>query len=358
MKQIDGYTHHPGSHCESGTVCNLLAHARVELSEPMAFGVGSGPLFYYLFFSKGPSGMPMVALRNMPGKIFEQVAKLTGIGFAAKQYRTARKAMAKADALIDRGTPVAAQVEMFRMKYLPEFMRVRAPFHFIALCGRSATHYAVSDPYHAQVNPLSRDDLEAAWETHAPMAKDNLLVHVSKVPRRIDWRRAALKAVRMTCRNMLLPSGIDRLFFFVGTAGMRTFARRLREWPTRYRGVKLREGMLFHAIGFEDQGTGGGAFRLMYGAFLQELSRLCASPALGELADRYIAHGRDWRRASRRIVELARPIPLEDDAYEGWAASHGDELRAGLAELSDTFLRFADVEAAFFRDLRRATARL
>jgi len=358
MKLVERYAHQPGSHCESGTVRNLLRHAGVEVSEPMVFALGSGPAFYYLFFLKGPSTFPLVALRNTPGSIFKRVSKLCGVELYFKQFSSARKAMRKADKLIDRGVPVAAQVEMFRMKYLPDPMRVRAPFHFVALVGRDAERYAVSDPYHLSVNELERADLEAAWETHAPMAKDNLLVYVRKVPARIDWRRAAIEAMRQTCSTMLLPPGVDRLFFFVGVQGMRTFARQMRRWPARYRGVRLREGILFHAVGFEDQGTGGGAFRLMYGAFLQEAAELLRSPALGELANRFIAHGKDWRKASRAFVELARPIPLEDGQYDAWHAEHSRELQAALDGLAERFLGFADFEADFFRDLRKALSGL
>jgi hypothetical protein len=358
MKPIETYVHQIGSHCESGTVRNLLKHAGIEASEPMVFALGSGPAFYYLFFVKGPSTMPLVGLRNTPGSIFKRIGKLCGIQWSSRQCSTARQAMAKADALIDRGVAVAAQVEMFRMKYLPEFLRVRAPFHFVALVGRDASSYAVSDPYHATVSILARDDLEAAWETHAPMAKDNLLIYLRKAPTRIDWRRASIAAMRHSCRTMLLPPGIGRLFFFVGVQGIRTFARQMRQWSTRYRGVRLREGLLFQAVGFEDQGTGGGAFRLMYGAFLQEAAELVPSSALRELSERYIEHGRQWRKASRQIVELARPIPMDEGQYDEWHRQHGRDLDAGLGALAARFEGFAEVEARFFRDLRRVVARL
>jgi hypothetical protein len=358
MHTVPNFEHLVGSHCESGTARNLLKHAGVDVSEPMAFGVGSGPAFYYLFFVKGPSRLPLIGLRNTPGGIIKNLGKRCGVDFFVKQFRTTRAAMAAADRLLDRGTPVAAQVEMFRMKYLPSHMRVHAPFHFIALAGRDGDRYSVSDPYHSTLNPLDRADLEAGWETNAPMAKDNLLVYVRRVPGRIDWKRAARTAIRATCREMLIPRGIDRIFFFVGPAGIRTYAKAMRRWTKRYRGVELREGVLFNAVGFEDQGTGGGAFRLMYGAFLQEVADLFGSRALGEIADRCIEHGRTWRRASRRLVELARPIPMEDELYEDWFTSHGRELEQGLAELAGRFDGFAELETRLFGDLRRVASDL
>ena len=357
---IPGYAHQVGSHCESGSLRNLLAHAGTPISEAMAFGVGSGIHFYYLFPVRGPAVFPLVALRNKPSQLFRGFGRRTGVAVSVRQARTTTQALAEAERLVDAGTPVAIKVDMFHMRYLPAFLRVHAPFHFIVLVGHAGETWSVSDPYFQTVAPLAREDLVAAWATHAPMAKDNLLAHVAPSPpgrrgpdaaRAIDWHRAVKSAIGACCRAMLLPPLVRRLLFFVGVEGIRTYAKEMRRWPDRYRGCTLREGMLFQAIGFEDQGTGGGAFRLMYGAFLHEAAELFGSPALGELAERVIAHGREWRKASRRIIVLARGIPIDDAAYPGWEATHRGDFRAELASIADQFAAFADVEAGIFGDL-------
>jgi hypothetical protein len=358
MKTIEGYRHEVASHCESGSIRNLLRFAGLTTSEPMVFGLGSGALFYYLFFVKGIGRWPLIGIRNTPGAIAKNVRKLCGVDLEMRQYPSAREGMAAADRLLDSGTPVAAVVDMFYMKYLPSFLRHHAPLHFIVLLGQDERSYAVSDPYFEQVATLDRVDFEAAWETHAPLAKDNLLVHVRSVPPSVDWRRAALRAIRRTCNAMVLPPLVRRLFFFVGVEGMRKFAREMLRWPDRFQGRALREGIMFNALGFEDQGTGGAAFRLMYGEFLREVAELFQSAELHELSRRIITHGREWRAASRKLIVLARQIPLPEEEYTDWYATHGAAFRAGLAELSRTWLAFADTEQAFYRDLRRAAARL
>jgi hypothetical protein len=157
---------------------------------------------------------------------------------------------------------------------------------------------------------------------------------------------------------MLLPPVVSRMFWFVGIQGMRTFAKKLRAWPTTYRGVRLREGMIFNAIAFEDQGTGGAAFRLMYGAFLKEIGALYGAAELDELSARIIEHGREWRTVSRQIVVLAKTLPMNDAEYDDWHASKGKELAAGLDEVARRFEGFADFEARFFGDLRTAIGRV
>ncbi len=358
IPRVPGFEHRVASHCESGSLRNLLGHAGVEVSEAMVFGIGSGPAFYYLFFTKGPSTFPLVGIRNPPGSILRNVARLTGVEVRVEQPRTTSKALARAESLLLAGTPVAASVEMFRMRYLPDFMRVHAPFHFVVLLGREGERFAVSDPYHPEVAGLDREDLVEAWATGARMARDNLMCHVGRVPAAIDWRRASLRAIRRTCRAMVLPPGVGSLFWFVGVEGMRTYARRIRDWPARHRGVRLREGILFNAVGFEDQGTGGAAFRLMYAAFLQEVADLARAPALAEIAERFVAHGRRWRGVSRRMVVLGRMVPMQEEAFDDWLRERGAELNAGLAEVSESFREFADVEEALFRALEAEAARL
>jgi hypothetical protein len=358
MKLVENYRHHIGSHCESGSLRNLLGHAGLTVSEQLVFGIGSGIAFVYVFFVKGPSTFPLIGLRNRPSRIVRRFSRLCGLDVSQERFKTVREARERADALLEANLPAAISVDMFYMKYLPPFLRVHAPAHFIVLVGRDDRGYAVSDPYSEELGILAVEDLEAAWETHASMAVDNLVCHVRSVPQTVDFRTAAKTAIRSTCRGMLLPPVIRRLVPFVGIQGMRMYARKIREWPARYRGSVLREGIMFNAVTFEDQGTGGGAFRLMYGAFLQELSAMFRSPALDELAERLIAHGQDWRRLSRQFVVLGRRIPMDNAQYDDWFAREGKELQEGLNELSARFLAKADFEERFFNDLLKTVSQL
>ncbi|NOZ01884.1 MAG: BtrH N-terminal domain-containing protein [Deltaproteobacteria bacterium] len=358
MKAIDGYEHKVASHCETGTLRNLVSFAGMDISEPMVFGIGSGPMFIYLFFAKGPSTLPLIGLRNRPANIFKFVGKLCGIDFRYEKFKNPGAALSRANEWIDRGVPVGVSVDMFYMKYLPIFLRVHAPSHFIVLVGRDDGAYMVSDPYNSELGRLDREDLEAAMDTHAPLARDNFLITVRGIPDGVDWKHAAKKAMKKTVKVMLMPPGIRRLVPFMGIQGMKLYARKVRQWPDRYQGVVLREGILFNAVGFEDQGTGGGAFRLMYGAFLQEAAGLFGSTELEGLAERMIEHGQDWRRLSRKLIEIGKQVPLNDDEYPRWLETHGEGMRSALHEVSERFLEKAAFEERFFKDLDKVVARL
>jgi hypothetical protein len=354
------YTHKIGSHCESGSMRNVLNHAGIDISEPMVFGLGSGVSFYYLFFVKGPSGFPMVALRTPPGAIVKNIARNLGYRFYRKSFRSQDEGLSAIDRLLADNRPVALSVDMFYMKYLPSFLHIHAPFHFIVAVGRNKDSFAVSDPYHATIGELHVDDLKAAWQTGAPMTKDNFLFYLDEQNPKPhpDLRKVARAAILKTCRNMVPPPIINKLLFFAGIEGMRTFANKIPTWPDTYEGVRLREGILFNAVTFEDQGTGGGAFRLMYGAFLQEVAALFDFTALRKAADELITHGHRWKDVSRQFIRVGKLVPMDNNAYAAWKKDNEPKLREGLAGLRDEFLKLADFEYGFFKELRRIVSSL
>ena len=358
MGTITSYRHQIAAHCETGSTRNVFAHAGLALSEPMVFGLGSGPAFFYLFFTKTPGRFPFLALRNEPGKVLENSVRLLGVDCFRRRYGSAREAMDAANRLIDEGTPVVACVDMFYMKYLPSFLHVHAPFHFIVLVGRDGDEYLVSDPYHEELGRLAAEDLAIAWDTRAPFSKRNLLAYVRKAPETYNLRQIATTAIRRTCRGMVLPPLVRKAFFFVGVEGMRTLARKIPRWSREYRGVVLREGVMYTAVGFEDQGTGGGAFRLMYGAFLQELGAALGSPRLEELAAEMIAHGQTWRRLSGEFIAVGRRVPLAEGAFDDFWAANAVSFEAALGDLGARFAALADFEAGFFVRLKDAVADL
>lgn len=358
MKSVPGFEHRIAVHCESGSLQNLLRHAGVTVSEPMIFGIGSGALFYYLWWARGPAKLPLIGVRNPPGDIWRNVRKLCGVDLFTGKLPNVEAALAKANELIDAGIPCTATVDMFRMRYLPGFLRVHAPFHFVILIGRDGDEYLVSDPYMEKLATLSREDLATGWEPRAPMAQDNLLCYLERAPKDVDWKGAALAAIRRTCKDMLPPPGIRQLLWFVGLQGMRTYAKKIRQWPEVLRGVALREAMIFSAISSEDQGTGGASFRLVYAAFLEEVAGLTDSAGLREIGQRFAAHGQEWRSEMRKLIVLAKTVPNDDAEYEGWYAKNAGALADGLAQTSAAMSRFADVEQALFTDLGRVVSQL
>jgi uncharacterized protein YvpB len=353
MKIIKNYQHKVASHCESGTIRNLLKFAGLEVSEPLIFGIGTGIVFAYLTNAKGVSGFPITAIRLPMGTILKNTKKLLGIDFYIKKFKSTEQAIDKLNSLLDSGQPAAACVDMFYMKYLPDFMHVHAPFHFITLIGRDENDYAISDPYYPGIGKLSKEYLKLSWETHALFAKDNLLAYVESVPKNIDWKKAIKISLKATCRNMVLPPVMSTILPIFGVTGIKLFAKKILSWPDKYKGLALREGMLFTPTILEEQGTGGGAFRMLYAAFLKESADIFNSENLRELAVKMAEIGEKWRDASRELIKIAKKIPLKNSDYPDWFAKNEKVFRESLSHTSNLFIGIADNEKELFVQLKK-----
>ena len=103
MPSVPGYTHHPGHHCGSTALRNLLGFHGVEISEEMAFGLGAGACFYYVTLE---DASPSRWFNGRTARLEENFNELTG---AALELRTFEEgdgeAWEAARAAVDEGRP-------------------------------------------------------------------------------------------------------------------------------------------------------------------------------------------------------------------------------------------------------------
>ena len=80
------FTHLQAAHCENGVTTNLLRSAGADkLTEPLAFGIGSGIFFIYIPLLKINKG-PAIAFRTLPGIIFKRTCKSLNIPVIRKKF--------------------------------------------------------------------------------------------------------------------------------------------------------------------------------------------------------------------------------------------------------------------------------
>ena len=72
------FEHRQSAHCETGVISNLMRHHGLDISEPLALGIGSGLFFSHMPFIK-VNGLPVTTYRIMPGYIFKKFSKRTGV---------------------------------------------------------------------------------------------------------------------------------------------------------------------------------------------------------------------------------------------------------------------------------------
>ena len=327
------FKHKMAAHCETGTIAALMAHAGQELSEPMIFGIGGGIFFGYL---KTPSfKFPMIVTRTEPAKIRKKIQTRLGASFRTHTFRKPEKAEAALDELVGKGSPTAVQVDMFYMDYIPEYMRAHFNGHYVVVVGKQGSTYRVSDVYYPRISDLSAESMRKGRFALGQLAPKGFLFYPRKIPALGDLRKPIIKGIKEACFNMLsLPIP------FLGVRGIRTFAKKVVDWPTLARDEDhlSHEIMMIH-VTMEDRGTGGAGFRFMYASFLQQAAEALDNGALAELSKEMMGIGDRWREVSIHTARMGKRREFSRDKLE---------------ELKGMILARADEEERFFRALRKA----
>ncbi|MBN1577334.1 MAG: BtrH N-terminal domain-containing protein [Chitinispirillaceae bacterium] len=296
------YAHSMYAHCESGTVTGLLRHHGMQISEPLVFGIAAGVCAVFIKTAKVP--FPVFEMRTKPGDIRKGIAKRLGVIFETARFKDPRKSFEKLDAIIDKGIPVALQVDMFYMEYIPDYMKTHFNAHYIIAVGREADGFIVSDCYYPTLSRLSTAALERGRFARGDFAPSGFMYHAVSVPPIDDARlkAAIIQGIRQAAFTMTrLPIP------FIGITAIRKFAREIPTWLQRTRSSdELSHWIMMIHLLLEERGTGGGGFRFMYATFLQEASRIFGSAELLTLSKRMMDNGDKWREISMTVARSGK----------------------------------------------------
>lgn len=142
---IINYNHRQAGHCESGATSNLFAFNGLEISEPMAFGIGNGLFFSYLPFLKLQFA-PMISFRNFPNMVFRKGTENLGVhATVRKNIKNPKEAMDALDQNILKGIPTGLQVGVFKLTFFPPEYRMHYNMHNLVVFGKEGNFYHVSD---------------------------------------------------------------------------------------------------------------------------------------------------------------------------------------------------------------------
>ena len=328
------FAHKQSAHCENGVVSNLMRHNGFEISEPMVFGIGSGLLFCYIPFLK-VNHAPVVTYRAMPGQIFNKFAKRVGIKIKREKFKNVKAAKAKLDENIKNNNPVGLQVGVYNLIYFPDEYRFHFNAHNLVVYGKEDDTYLISDPVMEEVTTLTHKELEKVRFAKGAFAPKGHMYYPTEFPKELDLEKAIVKGIKQTCRDMMAPVP------YVGVNGVKTIAKLIRKWPKK-KGTKTANHYLGQVVRMQEEiGTGGGGFRYIYAAFLQESSKILKNDSLAELSQEMTQIGDLWRDfavdASR--IYKNRSAKVEIDLY--------DDVATQLETI-------ADKEKVFFKKLKKS----
>jgi hypothetical protein len=304
------------------------------MSEAMAFGIGAGLLFGYFPFIR-INKLPLATFRTAPGNIFKKVTSRLGIQVTRHSFTDQVRAMAALDSCLAEGVPVGLQTGVYWLPYFPPALRFHFNAHNLVVYGKAGDSYLISDPVFGETVTCAAADLARARFAQGALAPKGKMYLISRIPPKVDLAPAIIKSIREVCRVM---TGIP--FPLLGTRGIRYLAGQVEKWPARL-GDRMAILYLGHIIRMQEEiGTGGGGFRFIYAAFLQEAAEVLGDRRYLDISARMTAIGDYWREFA---VSGARHC-------KGRAAD-GDTF----ADLSRILRDCADKETALFRDLYELT---
>lgn len=326
------FKHNQSAHCENGVASNLLKHQGIEISEPMVFGLGSGLFFVYLPFIK-VNFSPAFSYRPMPGLIFKRAAKLLGIKIKRQKFSTPEKAQQALDQNIKKNIPTGLQVGVYGLTYFPDEYRFHFNAHNLVVYGKTPDNYLISDPVMESVTTLTHQELEKVRFAKGALAPKGHLYYPVYTPKEINLENAIRKAIKKNCNEMLAPVPI------IGVKAIRMVARNIAKWPKKI-GVAKTNHYLGQLIRMQEEiGTGGGGFRFIYAAFLQESAEILNNDELSILSKEMTEIGDMWRDLAVQIARVYKKRSNQQDIY---------------TTLSKNMLQIADREEAFFKKLKKA----
>ncbi|MBP0905249.1 BtrH N-terminal domain-containing protein [Mariniflexile gromovii] len=326
------FTHHQSAHCENGVVSNLMKHNGFNISEPMVFGIGSGLLFCYIPFLK-VNHAPAITYRSMPGSIFKRFAKRVGIKIKHEKFSNPKDAKVRLDQNLANNNPVGLQVGVYNLEYFPDEYRFHFNAHNLIVYGKENNTYLISDPVMESVTSLSEKQLEKVRFAKGAFAPKGHIYYPTNFPKELNIESAIIKGIKQTCRDMLAPVPI------VGVKGIRMVAKLIRKWPKK-KGTKVANHYLGQIVRMQEEiGTGGGGFRYIFAAFLQESSKILKNPKLAELSTEMTQIGDLWRDFALDLSRIYKNRSAKEDAYNNVAI----QLET-----------IADKEEVFFKALKKA----
>ncbi|MBX2972597.1 MAG: BtrH N-terminal domain-containing protein [Flavobacteriales bacterium] len=330
------FEHQQSAHCETGVISNLMRFHGLRVSEPMAFGIGSGLFYSHMPFVK-LNGIPVTSYRILPGHIFKRFSRNTGVEMRRMKFRDPLKAMDELDRALDQGLPVGMLTSVFYLPYLPKAFRFHFNAHNIVVFGREGDEYLVSDPVMEAPTRIHRTALMRARFAKGMPNTNGRMYYPVRVPTDADLRRAAANGLRRTARDM-----VNTPLPMFGAKGIPYLAGKLRKYEQRLgeRDARLALGNLIRMQ--EEIGTGGAGFRFMFAAFLQEAATVLERPELRQHAITMTRIGDQWREFAFEAGRLCKGRAEEGINY---------------GSLADKLIAIGRQETELFRELARKPAK-
>lgn len=330
------FKHIQAAHCENGVGVSLLRYHGLDfITEPLIFGMGSG-LFYLHIPVLTINNGPAVAYRTMPGWIFSKAAKSLGIKVNRTKFTSEQKAKKFLDQKVKEGMPVGCQVGVFNLPYFPPEYRFHFNAHNLIVYGKENGNYLVSDPVMETVTKLSEEEMIKVRFAKGPLAPSGHVYFPENIQKVSDEtiKKSIITGIKRNTFTMLdLPGPI------VGVAGIKYTAKQIRKWREKL-GPRKAGLYLAQIVRMQEEiGTGGGGFRFLYAAFLEQANAYIKNDKLLNVSEDFTRSGDLWRESA---IQMGR-------IYKGRINNEQKDFKV----CADLLMEISAIEKEAFKKLKK-----
>ncbi|WP_336000493.1 BtrH N-terminal domain-containing protein [Halorientalis halophila] len=320
---IADYPHAPGDHCGSTSLRNLADYYGWGLEEAGCFGIGAGIGFEY--DELGPTSRIILGRNaHLETNFFENL----GISVVQQEGGSRPSAWDGLETQLESG-PVLCYVDLY---YLPYFgSDTHFGPHTVVVIDVTDDSVTISDSEFPELQTVSRQAFDDAWRSdYGFWPLDRWWLTVDTPELTVPTDTATRQAIESAARTMLDGRQDERS----GVAAIRAFADDLPQW-TAFDDVQWTARFAYQNI--ERRGTGGGAFRRLYGTFLETLGTNAGlddhfGERMRRIADDWSELGSVLRDVSETDDTAEHATLLEDASDRAAAlAAREEELFTDLA---------------------------
>jgi hypothetical protein len=271
----------------------------------------------------------------MPGLIFKRTCKSLNIPVVRKKFSSKDEAAKFLDECLRAGQPVGCQVGVYYLTYFPKEYRFHFNAHNLIVYGSEGDNYLISDPVMENVTTLTKYELERVRFAKGALAPKGQLYYPKENTIVTDeqLRKAIKTGIKRNVRDMIgIPGPI------AGVNGIVFTGKKIKKWKDKL-GQQTAGLYLAQLVRMQEEiGTGGGGFRYIYGAFLQEAHAFHPIDELLEISKIFTQSGDKWRSAAVQAAGI----------YKGRIGSQAD-----FNVMGDYLLEIAEIERKAFQALSK-----
>lgn len=298
---IKNFKSFEGQHCETTATGSLLLNQRINLSEPMLFGLGEG--LNFIIWNMKTMDFPFIGGRIRTDLLTQNITRHLNLKLNARETSSLKKAWKNVKENIDSGIPVGIKLDCYHLDYFTNKFHFAG--HYVAMYGYDENKVYLADTI--QQGGLVRTSLknfELARNEKGPMSSKNLSYTIEATNKKYDLKKEIIQAIGNNAKNYLNPP-IQNISY----KGILKTSKEIIKWFKRSKDV---EGdFKTTAMLMEKAGTGGALFRNLYRDFLKESYQKTKVEEINKSYAMFIDIARLWRAVSKLFMKAGNTKDIE-----------------------------------------------